>query len=329
MDASLRLLVKVAYLYYVSQQRQETIAQSLSLSRSTVSRMLAEARERGLVEITINYPPETNIHLERLLEESFDLQEAIVVPDTLGVPSGEGQQVADAAATYLSRILRSGDVIGVSGGTTLARVARALRGFRARDLTVVQLIGQTAIGHDTPVSLLNDYDVTRSFANALGARFYPLPAPAFTEQRAIGEALRAEPMVRQILETGRRANVAVVGIGAIGASSHLVQGSLLTVEDTQCLVTEGAVGEICARFFDIDGCARGAAFEQRIIGVTLRDLQACPVVVGIAYGEHKVPSIVGALRSHAVKVLITDEETARHVLRLAPRPALLAEARGG
>ena len=251
------------------------------------------------------------------MEESFGLHEAVVVPDTLGVPEIVAQQVATAAASYLARILRSGGILGVSGGSTLAQVARALHGPRPDDLTVVQLIGQTAFGHGSATSMLNDYDVTRSFAQALGARYQLLLAPAFTEQQAIGEALRAEPMVRQTLETGRRATVAIVGIGALDRTSHLVHAGLLAFEDMQRLAAQGVVGEIGTRFFDIDGQPRGAEFEQRAVGVSLDDLRACPLVIGVAYGEHKARSILGALCGGYVKVLVTDEETAQHVLRLA------------
>lgn len=325
MDDSLRLLLKVAFLYYVSQQRQETIAQALSLSRSTVSRMLAEARERGLVEITINYPSETQVHVERRLEELFGLHEAVVVPDALGLPEGIGHQVANAAAAYLNRTLRPGWIVGVSGGRTVAQVARALQGSRPIDLTVVQLIGQIAFGDGSAASMVSDYETTRGFAHALGARYQLLLAPAITEQRETGEALRAEPMVRRILDAARRADVAVVGIGALDAMSHILEAKLLTAGDLERLEAEGAVGDICARFFAIDGSPRGATVEQRAVGVGLEDLRACPLVIGIAYGLHKAPSILGALRGGYVKALVTDEATAVEVLRLAGAEPPLAE----
>ena len=77
MGPSLRLLAKAAHMYYVSQLRQEAIGQYLNLSRSTISRMLAEAGDRALVEITISYPAETNLHIERQLERQFSLHEVL------------------------------------------------------------------------------------------------------------------------------------------------------------------------------------------------------------------------------------------------------------
>jgi deoxyribonucleoside regulator len=325
MDAPERLLLKVAHLYYVCQQRQETIAQALHLSRSTISRMLTEARERGLVVIKINYPTQTNIHVERRLEEVFGLQEAVVVPDALGLPEGVGQQVASAAATYLNRVLRPGGILGVSGGTTVAQVARALHGYGAVDLTVVQLIGQLAFGEGATALMLDDFEVTRSFAKALDARYQLLLAPAITEQWELGAALRAEPMVRQTLELARQANVAVVGIGSIGPTSHIVQAGRLTADDMSRLAAEGVVGEVCARFFDSEGRPCGATFDQRATGITLDDLRACPLVIAVAYGQHKARSIQGALRSGCLNVLITDEDTAAGVLRLAGAPLPLGE----
>jgi len=58
-------LAYVARRYYLENQRQSDIAKELGVSRPLVSRMLSEARELGVVEITIHEP---GARAERLME---------------------------------------------------------------------------------------------------------------------------------------------------------------------------------------------------------------------------------------------------------------------
>src|SRR3954471_18523332 len=87
-DQGTRLLVKVAQLYHLQGQNQDQIARQFGVSRSKVSRMLKEARERGLVEITIHYPSRFSLDLERRLESELGLREAVVV-NTGGMAGGQ------------------------------------------------------------------------------------------------------------------------------------------------------------------------------------------------------------------------------------------------
>ncbi|MFC2266752.1 MAG: helix-turn-helix domain-containing protein [Peptidiphaga sp.] len=52
------LAYEAALLYFVEQQTMEAISRKLGVSRSTVSRLLAAAREDGLVRITLHAPEE-------------------------------------------------------------------------------------------------------------------------------------------------------------------------------------------------------------------------------------------------------------------------------
>ena len=60
-------LAEVSWLYYGEDPTQEQIARETGLSRPTISRMLREARERGIVEIRVHYPFQTAVVLEEAL----------------------------------------------------------------------------------------------------------------------------------------------------------------------------------------------------------------------------------------------------------------------
>ena len=113
-----RLMVRVCDLYYNQGISQQQIAKDLNLSRPTVSRVLALAREQGIVKISIsNVDAVEHWELERKLEKEYGLQEVIIV----GENSSEDKMkeaLGEAAARYLEYTIKDGNTVGVSMGST-------------------------------------------------------------------------------------------------------------------------------------------------------------------------------------------------------------------
>ena len=72
-DDDTGLLVEVAKLYYEEQLTQAQIGRQLQTSRSTVSRLLKEARDQGVVKITIQYKWVRDSALERDLAKMLSV----------------------------------------------------------------------------------------------------------------------------------------------------------------------------------------------------------------------------------------------------------------
>jgi len=86
------------------------------------------------------------------------------------------------------------------------------------------------------------------------------------------------------------------------------------------LEKSGIVGDISLRFFDINGKKVSNFIDPRLIGLTLEEIKTIPHVVGVAGGNLKIESILGALRTGTINVLIIDEKTAREVVFLNNNP---------
>jgi len=65
----IRLIVKIAQLYYEQDMTQAQIARELGIYRTTISRLLKRGREQGIVTIAINYDYNENLWLEQQLTE--------------------------------------------------------------------------------------------------------------------------------------------------------------------------------------------------------------------------------------------------------------------
>lgn len=320
------LLVKVARLYFEDRASQQEIADAVGVSRSNVSRMLASARERGIVEVRINDPAGRDLDLEKQLRDVFGLTDARV--SSPGPASAALQRVGTLAATWLLSAVRDAETLGLSWGTSLQAV---LAGLQEHDpvggLEVVPLVGGLSSVHSSATG----QELVRQFAEALGAGYRYLHAPALLRSAEAAAALRQEASIRDALAVARSVDVALVGIGNVsyGSSAALLSALELGPQELAEFSGQDPVGDICARFFDADGRPVTAAAEDRVIAITLEELRRIPLVTGVASGTAKAHGTLGALRGGLIDVLVCDSPLATRLLLLQSRKAREHPTRAG
>jgi DNA-binding transcriptional regulator LsrR (DeoR family) len=310
------LLATVASLYYQLHISQSDIAARLDVSSSTVSRLLKEAHQKGIVEIQIRVPTPRDFELEQRLIKVFGLKDAYV----LKTSSDQANEnllgaIGRLAASCIGRVIEGlppGSSIGVAWGTGVHAAVSALPDHYAQNIDVVQLLGGVgALAIDSP-------DLARMVAQKLGGRHYDLHAPVLVEYPESREVLMHESAFREAILRAKSVDVAITGIGTVqDEASSFLRAGLLSRSDLSKLRSEGIVGEMCGRFFNIEGRCNGFEINKRIIGIDLNDLRHIPQTFAIAHGLLKVEAILGALRGHYMKVLATDDRTARALLDLA------------
>ncbi len=318
------LLIDVAVLYYEERLTQEEISQRIGTSRSTISRMLDEARERGIVHITINYPWRRNHDLEDQLVECFGLHEARVLVANERPEEEIRRGMGVLAAQLIDSHVRGGQVLGVSYGRSLSSTVEALHHSRKVALTVVPVIG--ALGSDNPS--IDGTDLVRRFAGAYGAEYRYLPVPLLVEDPATRDSLLKLPKVQEILDLARNAEIVLMGIGALApeVSSGIWMGYLDEARLTK-LRQIGAVGHMCGQFYDADGKTLDLEVNGRTIGIGIDALSSIHNVIAVASGLRKAEAILGALKGRHLNILVTDDDTAKAILNTdllpaSPLPAL-------
>ena len=310
----LQFLATVADLYYIERLSQSEIAGRFGYSRSAISRLLTEARDHGIVEITINHPLERLYPLEQQLRSLFNLTDVRVAfrgklnyPRTLRL-------VGKVGAIYLNERLQDGAALGISWGTAVHEVAQSLQPRSRSGIQVVQMIG--SLGYGDP--LIDGPEVARIISNILGAQYHTLNAPLIVDDQVSRQALLGERRIRETLELAATADYALVGIGSVELErSSLLRAGYLTPEDLQQIQQGGAVGDICATHYDILGNILDLDINNRIVGIDLQALtrSSCKLI-GIAAGKIKAPAILGALRGGFLDTLITDSTAAEEILSL-------------
>lgn len=306
----LELAMRVARLYYLEHLGMEEIAVDLHTSRSTVSRLLRLARDRGLVEIRLHDPELATPNLAAVIGERFGV-EAHVTPHTADRLSELQtlEYVGRHAARLLGALVGPDMVLGVAWGTTISTVSRYLTPQPGRNVTVVQLNGA---GNSLSTGIEYASEVLRRFANAFGGRVEHFPVPTFYDCAATRTSLWRERSIRRLLELQRGCDIVVYGIGALGGRvpSQVYSGGYLDPADLQLLTEDGVVGDIATVFVREDGSYADIALNARSSGPDLRQLARVGERVCVVAGQHRLPGVRAALAAGLVSHLVIDEQAA-------------------
>lgn len=311
-DTRLAYLARIASLYYDQHKSQQDIANILGITRSGVSRLIAEAHERGIIEITVQYPWRSR-SLEQELTSTFGLKAARVMVREERTYDEMLEGLGKLAAQYLNGILSDEMVIGISWGTALYQMIRQLPERQLAGTDVVQLIGATG-SEKTPT---DGPMLAQLLAERLGCACHYLHAPLIVENRAVRDSLLQQRNIRETLTRAKQATVALVGIGSTHSElNSLLRAGYLTEAELHEISAAGAVGDICAQYYSLSGECLDIPINHRAVGVDLKTLSRIKMVIGVAGDQRKGPAILGALRGKFVNVLITDNHAAQEILSL-------------
>ena len=311
----LQLLADIAQRYYVEGLPQEEIAKLVGLSRPSISRLLLEAKELGIVEIRINPPIPRVPELENRLAEKFQLQEVRVVERKTSSDEAVQQMVGHLASNIVDTLLKDGMIFGLAWGTNVHAVVRALRPRRLPNVKVVQLIG----GVGAPHRDIDGPEQVRRASEIFGAQHYYLNAPMRVDNSEVAKALKEDHSIREVLDLARLADVALIGIGSIEPqhSTHFHVG-YISYDELRQLEKVGAVGAMIGYYYNIQGQPLPQPWlDPSVIGVSWEDLKRFGIVLAVAYGKVKVPAILGALRTGCLDILVTDDVAADGLLAMA------------
>ncbi|MHA7238645.1 sugar-binding transcriptional regulator [Arthrobacter sp. TMS1-12-1] len=305
--------LRAAQMYYLQDLTMNAIARELRTSRSTVSRLLSMARERGLVQIQVNNPADRAPALEQQIRRRFGV-EAHVVPIADSVSDTQVlDRVAIQAARTIGPLVDSNAIIGVAWGSTLSAVSHHLTRKQTDDSTIVQLNGA---GNTQTTGITYASEILRRFGQAYGARVEQFPVPAFFDHAATKTAMWDERSVRRILDLQRRMTMAIFGVGSIaaGVPSHVYSGGYLDREDLDTLERDEVVGDVATMFFRADGSHRDILLNGRSTGPDLDALSRVRRRICVVSGESKIAGLRGALAARLATDLILDEGSARRLL---------------
>ncbi len=305
----LKLLSKIARLYYLEDLNQQIIAEKLNISRTKVSRYLTKARKEKIVEIRVNSRRERFEKLERDIEKKFRIKECLLISSSEDLRETY-EQMAVSLSGLLERFLKDGDFLGVGWGTTLKSIAGFLEPDKKIDIKVIPLLG----GLGKTDIQVHTNSVAKALADSFGGTGYVLNSPAVLDSREAKEMLEKDSSIREIIEMSEKINTAVIGLSDIGPGSTMVQSGNFTIDDFTYLKNLGAVGDVNLIFINEKGLPVPNRLDDRIVKISFQKLKNINNIIGVAFGEKKLKVISGALTGGLVNILITDEITGLKLL---------------
>ncbi|GAA4872191.1 sugar-binding transcriptional regulator [Saccharopolyspora cebuensis] len=300
---------EAALLYYFQGETMEAIARRLGVSRSTVSRLLSEARETGVVKISLQDPGTTPESLSSDLGHEFGVRVHLVSVRESDTEVRRLDLVARVAARLVASWMEPGTVLGIAWGTTIAAVTQHLTPHPCPESAVVQLNG-AANANTSGVNHAGA--IVAAAATAFDASMHHFPVPAFFDYTTTKEAMWRERSIRRVLALQRRADMALFGVGSLagGLASHVYAAGYLDDEDMETLRREKVVGDVCTVMLRADGSYADIPLNERTTGPRPHELKLVRRRVCVVAGESKVPALRAALRAGTITDLIIDEDTA-------------------
>ena len=296
----------IARQFYLEGRSKVEIGDDLGLSRFKVARILDEARDLGLVEVSIRLPAPIDPDLSSALQAGLGLRRTIVLAQV-----ARADQVYDdlgrVGADLLTELVTSDDVLGLSCSRSVTATTQALRDLAGCD--VVQLTGTLAgTGVDT-----GSVESVRRAAVVSGGRAFPIYAPMVLPDSPTARSLTGQEGIRHTLDRIGSVTIAMVAIGAWSEGMSTVWGSVSRHERVAA-TKANAVGEVGGRLFDAQGEPVPGSVDDRVLGMTLEQLREIDEVVGLAYGSGRATAVRAAVAGGLIETLVCDADLARALL---------------
>lgn len=303
------LAVRAAELYYEENKTQDEIGAILRITRWKVGRLLASARDKGIIRIEIVHPKARRLTMEHELVDRFGLEAAIVVP-TEDEDLSLTERVAMAGADYLVSMRPRTHVLGVSWGKTLSEVAKALPQGWSSPVHVVQVNG--GVSHSASPG--QAAATATQIAHKSDGTVTLLPTPAILERVETKRAIESDRAVSEVLQRAHNADTYLFSAGPATEVSIHVQSGYIDRTDIKRLQSLGAVGDVLGRYITPDASIADPDLDERTLGLSLRELQSAKRRIAVLAGQEKHPVAKAIVTNRLATTLVTDEETARFLL---------------
>ena len=311
------MLRLVAELYYQRGHGQIEIAELTGFSVSKVSRLLAQARETGIVRISVEPRTSEVTPIASELGERLGVRVHLTAGRATA-PTIAARLCGIAAAPFVASLLPTSGVVGVAGGYTVSSLVQALPRLDRPGMTVLPLIG----GWDVRNPHLDTNELVRRMADRLGAAARLLMAPGLLDSEATKRVLLEDSGITSTTDYWDRLDVAIIGVSG-GPAARAGYGTVMDRLDDggrARLARKGVVGDLAGCLVRVDGSIVDDEWSRRAIAIPLELLRRTPTVVAVAAGSNKVEAIVGSCSAGAIDILVTDIPTAEAAIRLVAAP---------
>ncbi|OTN90350.1 hypothetical protein A5819_002850 [Enterococcus sp. 7E2_DIV0204] len=302
-----RKMLKIVTMYYEQGLTQAIIAKKMGISRPVISKILQQAKESGVVSISIKDESAYAVELGLRLEQKYQLDDVIVVPTNEQKQSQSvKKEVSRIAAFYLKERLNVEMNIGLSWGTTLADMIDEMPYSSFPTINIAPLVGGVSSEH----LYFDTNHLVFRLAEKLNSRCQYFYAPALAESIELATVLNKSQLVSKALEQAKHVDFAIIGVGNPNESSTWKRLGYIEANELQIIKETGVKGDAVASLFDKNGQTVNNEISQRMLGIKVEDLVNIPDVMVIGCGEEKAEGIKPLLIGRCCSILVIDQTIA-------------------
>ena len=314
MSSRTDLLVRISELYYQQNLSQQDISKITGISRPTISRLLDEAKETGVVEIIVHSPINKNPQLSHLVRTTFGLRDAVIVAGDYEFDQSL-TRCAHCAVDFLSTVLENNMSIGISWGRALEALCDVLEPndyYDYYNVTVVQMVGCLGTGNPR----VDGLELALRLSKKVHGTYSNIYAPVYVDSELVYSYLTAEPQIEATLKKAGTVDIILTGIGSLNdANGSLYKSGCYNAEERKELMRRGAVSSLLGRMFDING--NEVQLDSRyVISAPLEAMRTPSWSIGINASAEKAECTLAAVRGKYINVLVADEALARRMLEM-------------
>ncbi|ADD02809.1 transcriptional regulator, DeoR family [Thermoanaerobacter italicus Ab9] len=244
-------------------------------------------------------------NIESLLKDKLGVEKVIVVPGDVEQDPMIKKELGKSAANYLKNIINDDSIIALTGGSTVLEVAKGMPQLYSKS-NIVVVPARGGLGKEVEKQANT---IASILAKKLGGTYKMLHVPDNLGKEAV-KSLIKEPDIREVVETLKRADILIFGIGR---SDVMAERRNLPQDIRDFLMRENATSEALGYYFDKEG---KVVYATPSIFLTLEDLKFVKNLIAVSGGKSKAEAIVSTCRSSNVQVLVTDEGAAFEILKI-------------
>lgn len=301
---------------------RRTLSNILDISERVVRSETEFLKEQGLIDVAVSGMTITYEGI-KLLDELKDVINDVMglstlqekVKNKLGIKkvllvSGSFdsnnsliKDVARCGSEYFLSVLKDGDTVSVTGGSTMLEFANSIKtDKRYNDVTVVPARG--SMGKDVEIQSNNIVAIT---SKKLHSQYKLLNIPDELGEESM-KMLSQEPEIKNTLDYIQKTDVLVF---AIGKADEMAKRRKLPEDKVNEIISKGAVGEAFGHYFNENG---EIVYKLNTAGIDLETFKNVEESIAIFAGKRKANALIALSNINKNIVLITDEESAQAIL---------------
>ncbi|MCI5836673.1 MAG: hypothetical protein MR209_02410 [Veillonellaceae bacterium] len=235
------------------------------------------------------------------LAERLGMTEVRIVRGDSSRQESVQANMAQEGALLVAGLLAEDAVLAVSGGMTLALLAKAFPETPLR-LTVVPARGGFGERLEAQANA-----VAATIARKTGGNYHMLHVPDGFSPQVIDLLRREDANLREVEALIHRADILVTGIGE---AQRMAEQRQLAGEERELILASKAVGEALGYYARADG---SIVHCRPNVGLTLAELANVPEIVLVAGGSRKAGAILAMAQAGVRGRLVTDEGAAKAI----------------